>query len=296
MKPRTIKIRRWVIALILIGIMVLFVSRLMQIQIVDAEYYRQQLANRTISTQIIKAVRGEIVDSQGNPLAANRMGYDVTIDYAFFPPRSQMAEQNAIIMSLITLMEDNGETWNDSLPITKASPFSFESGYDDEIARLKKMIDAQAYATADNAMYWLIDRYKLEDYSLRDARKIAGVRYDMEQRGFNIRTPYTFAADIDIATVIQVKERSYEFLGVDVVESASRYYPAGDIAPHIIGTIGAIYPEEYAALKEQGYALNDVVGKSGIEGALESFLRGKDGQREILTSSNNNVIEAYESV
>jgi penicillin-binding protein 2 len=224
------------------------------------------------------------------------MGYDVIVDRAFFPDDNEASQQNNIILELIRLFEQQGEEWNDSLPISRRAPFSFEVGYDDEIARLKKMIDAQEYATADNAMYWLIDRYELEDYSAAEARMIAGVRYTMEQRGFNLRNPYTFASDVSISTVVQVKERSYEFLGVDVEESASRYNPVGDVAPHMIGSIGPIYAEEYEELKAKGYALNDMVGKSGIESALESYLRGTDGKREIISDSYNNTIEANESV
>ena len=298
MKPSKIRRRRWLIVLITLAILVVFVARLMKIQIVDADYYRQQLANRTISTQVIKAVRGEIVDSNGMALAANRMGYDIIIDMAFFPSSrgEGIHQQNEILRELIVLMEQQGEKWNDSLPLSRAAPFSFEPGYDDEIVRLRKLLKILDYATAEDAMYWLLDRYKLRDYPADTARKIAGVRYDMEQRGFNMRTPYTFAEDVDIATVVQVKERSYAFLGVDVVETASRYYPNGTLAPHIIGTIGAIYQEEYQELKSKGYALNDVVGKNGIESAMEDFLRGVDGKREIITDSYGEVIDAVESV
>ena len=298
MKPAKTRRRRWLLVALTLALLVVFVARLMKIQIVDADYYRQQLSNRTISTQVIKAVRGEIVDSRGRPLAANRMGYDIVIDMAFFPSgRGEgIQQQNEILRELIVLMEQREEKWNDSLPISYGAPFSYESGYDDEIARLRKLLKVLNYATAEDAMYWLTERYKLTDYPPDIARKIAGVRYDMEQRGFNMRTPYTFANDVDIATVVQVKERSYEFLGVDVVETASRYYPNGEIAPHVIGTIGAIYQEEYQELKNKGYALNDVVGKNGIESAMESFLRGVDGKRDIITDSYGEVIDATESL
>lgn len=53
-----------------------------------------------------------------------------------------------------------------------------------------------------------------------------------------------------------------------------REYVSGTIAPHLIGTLGPIYPEEYESLKDKGYQLNDILGKSGIEQAMESSLRG----------------------
>ena len=293
MKPLSMRIRRWIITAIVLAVMTVFIARLMEIQIVDADMYLQKFKDRQVSTQTIKAVRGEIVDNKGNPLAANRMGYDVLIDSAFFPRENE--RRNEIILGLINLFEDMDQEWIDGLPISTTRPATFSPLADDEIARLRKLITIADFATADDALFWLTARYALEEYSPSDARKIAGVRYEMEQRGFSLRTPYTFATDIDIDAVIHVKERSYEFSGVDVIESAIRYNPVGDLAPHIIGTVGAIYAEEYATLKEKGYAYNDVVGKDGIEGALESYLRGKDGEREIYTA-NGDVIDASESI
>jgi len=280
--------------LLVIAVLMLYIGRLMQIQIVEAENYRQLLASRRVDTQSVKAVRGEILDGDGNLLAANRVGYDVIIDFAFFP--GNVEQRNEILLGLINLFERCGESWNDSLPLSSFAPFTFSAGREDEVARVKKFIGIQEYATAGDTMHWLANKYKLNQYSPSSARKIAGVRYTMEQRGFNLRTTYTFASDIDIGTVVQVKERSHEFLGVDVVESAGRYYPVSDMAPHLLGTIGPIFPEEYQQLKAKGYALNDVVGKGGIESAMEDYLRGKDGEREILTDYSGKVIEARESI
>ena len=47
--------------------------------------------------------------------------------------------------------------------------------------------------------------------------------------------------------------------------------------PHILGSVGPIYAEEYEELKSQGYGLNDILGKSGLEKSYESFLKGTDG-------------------
>lgn len=77
-----------------------------------------------------------------------------------------------------------------------------------------------------------------------------------------------------------------------VVESTIREYVAGDIAAHLIGQIGPIYAEEYAELKDKGYAMNDIIGKSGIEEAFESQLRGQNGKRTITLNSNGEVIDA----
>ena len=100
-------------------------------------------------------------------------------------------------------------------------------------------------------------------------------------RVFSITTPYTLAADVAVSTVIQIKERSYELSGVMVVESTIREYVAGDIAAHLIGQIGPIYAEEYAELKDKGYAMNDIIGKSGLKKRLNLSFAGKTAREPL---------------
>ncbi len=291
MLSRSLKIRRWIIVLLTLLVLGIFGARLMSIQIIDAEVYKRMMEDRDISTQIVKATRGEIIDRNGNPLAINRMGYDIIFDKAFFPAD----KQNEIILSLITLFQQRGEGWSDTLPISTKTPYTFLPNQDRQVASLKRYLELGEYATAEDAIYWLVERYTLQDYTPAQQRKIASVRYEMEQRGFALNVPYTFATDIDMSTVVQIKERSYKLLGVDVVESAIRSYPNGTAAPHIIGSIGPMYPEDYIQLKDKGYAMDDIIGKGGVEQAFESLLRGKNGTREIYINSRGEVLNAVET-
>ena len=306
MKPREYRSRRWVLMGLLIAMVGVYIAQLIQIQIVDADIYAALIDRRNISVQTIKAFRGEIVDRNHAPLVTNREGYDIVFDRAFLP----YTTQNDIIFRLMNLFEQMQEPWIDNLPISHDRPFSFELGYDDAIAQLKTHLNAQPYATADDVMYWLVERYGLADYALADARKIAGVRYEMERRDFSNRTPYTFAVDIDINTVILIKEHNYELPGVTVSESPIRVIEAGDVAPHAIGTTGPLYKEEYEQLSKAGkiyqpeaepfdatgYSMDDTIGKDGIERAFESWLRGKNGKREIVTNSSGEALSATEVI
>ena len=292
MKPRTMKFRRWILVILSAAVLLVFIAQLMTIQIVEGETYKNMLSSSRISTQTVKAVRGEIVDRNGSPLAVNRMGYDIIFDKAFLPSD----RQNAIILMLMEIFELNSQSWTDNLPLSAAPPFAFEPGLDLEATRLKNLLGTQSYATAEDVMYQLVKRYKLTSFSPEEQRKIAGVRYEMEQRGFALNVPYTFATDIDISLVIKIKERSYELLGVDVAERAIRRFENGILAPHIIGTTGPIYKEEYQDLKLLGYAMDDTIGKGGVEKAFEKHLRGQNGKREIFIGQTGDVLEAVESV
>jgi penicillin-binding protein 2 len=57
----------------------------------------------------------------------------------------------------------------------------------------------------------------------------------------------------------------------------SRYYFDGGIAPHVIGYVSAIQPEEVEEYKRKGYQQDERVGRTGVEKWGESYLSGKRG-------------------
>ncbi len=273
-------------------VLTLYILQLMRMQIVDGEWYKQLVNRGDTREQTVDAARGEILDRYGRPLAINATGYNIVLDKAFLPAE----KQNRIILDLCRLLEQSQEEWIDNLPITEEAPFRFVEGYEDQVERLKKNIGVQPSATASDVLYWMTERYGLQEFTPQEQRIIAGIRYEMEQRGFNIEVRYTFAENISIATVSKVKEHSYVLEGVDVRESTTRQYVSGSVAPHIIGYTGPIYQEEYGALREKGYALNDTVGKAGIELQFEDTLRGKPGKRKITMNAEGDVIDAVTEV
>ena len=173
--------------------------RLFQIQIVDGDEYAD-LASRSASTEVpISASRGEILDRYMRPMAVNRTSFSVVFDCAFFPQGSgeeEQYQQNTIILSLTNLLAQNGEEWSDTLPITDTAPYEFEEGRENSIATLKSRLRMAEYATAEQCMDALAERYMLAGYSETEQRTIAGVRYEMELREFALKNPFTFSSDI----------------------------------------------------------------------------------------------------
>lgn len=279
--------RIFILGAIFVAILLAFVVRMMQLQLIDGEGYRQMSGVSYTREVTVKAARGEIVDRNGVPLAANRTGYNVIFDKSYV----KMAEVNDIILVAHGIITQQNETYKESLPLEPAAPYDFKEGYENSVASLKARIGLQDYATSDNVWAALCERYKIDE-NLSDANKriIMGVRYEMEIKGFTISVPYTFAEDVSMATVSRVLEKSITYQGISISEESVREYPDGTIAPHILGTIGPIYAEEYAELKNKGYKLNDYVGKSGIEKIYESYLKGTDGIKVIEFDADGNVI------
>ncbi len=272
-------------AILVIAVLIsvsLSVLQLLKIQVSEEGTYMSydapQTNNVTKSTQKINATRGEIFDINGQPIVENEVGYNVIIQAAFFP--ADYDKGNAILLKTAKLLESDGCQWIESIPVTMEHPYQYLSDSDDAIEKLKKKIGVNVYATAENCIDKLIYNYKISDeYTDHEKRIIAGLRYEMEIRNFSVGNVFTVSENVPLDTIVKLKEFSTELSGIDIIEAPSRVYSAIDIIPHEIGTVGPIYAEEYAELKELGYAMDDNVGKSGIEKGMEEYLKGENGVR-----------------
>ncbi len=260
-----------------------YVVKLFDLQVVQGQYYRD-LADRTATRTIsVEAARGEILDRNGNELAVNRMCRSIVFDRNYMTAGTE----NETILRLTRLLKQTGEVWIDNLPIVldDSGSYRFEEGADSKIEALKSYLRVGVSTSAEDCMYHLSEKYGCEDLSPQDARTVAAVRYEMDKRGFSSAISYTFAQDISVDTVSIVSENSDSLPGAKIENTTIREYPSGGLAPHTVGIVGAIDEAEYKEKKEQGYAINDSIGKFGVEQALESFLRGTRGTRVIETSN-----------
>ncbi len=276
-------IRFAVLAAIIIVAAFMCGLRLLQIQIADGEKYLAMTKSTYTAEQPIEAARGKISDCNGIVLNSNELSYSINFQRASL----KSGTENEIIYRVLSVLIKNGEEWNDSLPITKTAPYSFAAGKDEQVDTLRKEMNLGVYATVDNCMNELYTEFGISDkYDEQMRRYIAGVRYEMQLRDFSYKNQFVLASGIKEQTVQELKELSSMLPGVDITEGWSRLYVNGDVAPHLRGTVGAISAEEYAELKNSGYTMNDIIGISGVELALEKELRGERGIRTITRSSD----------
>ena len=292
--------RRLLHRLIAMGVLlvlsvVIMAGNLFHLQVVRGAEY-QELADRRLSRTVsVRASRGEILDRYGRPLVTNRMAFSLSIDYLFWDQETQ----NDTILRLAALCQQNGAAYEDTLPISDAAPFSYSSEDSSEREQLSTYLEDEleqpADLTAEEAMAALIEEYEIDEtLTPAEQRIIAGGRYQMVQTQFSMYNNYTFASDVSIDLVSQVEEQSRNFPGVEVQVDEVREYQT-DSAAHILGWTGPIYREEYEQLREEGYALNAIIGKDGIERVMEEYLRGIDGEQTVETNISGQVVEETET-
>lgn len=265
--------------------------RLMKIQIVgDEEIIPKPVYNvddSYVYTKKTKATRGEIVDYYDDLIVTNTTSTNLILQYALFPKSN--SQGNQVLLEIYNELKNRGYSIKQHIPVSDSAPYKFVENKDlCSVDRLISDLNINVYATAENCIDCLISQYEIsDDYSDEEKRIIAGLRYELTYREFSYNNDFVLAENVDTDTVIEFKEMSNFLRGIDVSESAERKIIRGDILPHEIGVVGPIYAEEYEELKEQGYELNDTLGKNGIEYAMESVLRGQNGEDKITFSNGS---------
>ncbi|MBE6821830.1 MAG: penicillin-binding protein [Ruminococcaceae bacterium] len=272
--------------IIVMAVLAVYCLRLVDWQIVNGSSWLQKATSSSVAKVSMDAARGEILDAKGVGLAVNKTVYAIVFDRAHMPDGTA----NKTIAQLIALLTKRGETWEDTLPIIldKNGTYQFIAGKEKEVAALKAkdFLNMNSYATAEQCMSELVKKYEITGYTKAETRAIVSVRYNMTKSGFGLSTPYTFAKDVSKETVAIINENSSRLPGATTKVTTERQYPLGDLMPHILGYVGSISKEEYDTLKDKGYALNDRLGKTGIEQAFESALRGKQGEKVVETNKS----------
>lgn len=271
---------------------------LFSLQIIEGERHLELLSTNIAREISLSAQRGNIYDRFGRPLAINKFAYSVTINPSILMP---IEELNEVILELVRLLESNGESYIDDLPISVSEPFEFTFQNDPYLTRQRNWVghrgmdlverrgldirtdtaridELAVQMTADEAFNILRTRWRIpEELSNKEARDIISIRSRMFLVRFQGFQPIELAQNVSLETVTRIMEDPERFRSLDIQKNAMRYYPEGRYLAHIVGYVGRINDVELDRMAHLGYSPNDIIGKTGIELAFESNLRGTDG-------------------
>ena len=266
--------------------LLLFFAVLYDAQVVHGSENRAKSITSNTASETVTASRGIITDRNGKVLVSNRLAYTLVFDKSAFGKDD--GALNDAIWRLIQLCQELDVPWNDTLPLTTGViPQLKTAARSNAFQEYLKDNELSVNASASELIGALRELYAInERYTTAQARLIAGVRYELDGR-----SSYTFAEDVSSELISRITDGHYE--GVTIKTAAARVYNT-KLAAHILGTVGAIWQEEwrsdektgYVGYADRGYSMNDLVGKDGVEKAFEEYLHGVDGKRLITTDEN----------
>lgn len=275
-------IRLVVLAVVFVLLLGVYFVALYKLQIIGGREYYAVGETETKEDITIAAARGNILDRYGRLLVSNSLCNNLSINVTELFSQD---DPNAVILELCSTVERFGDTYTDTLPITKAPPFEFT-----EMDTLQKsMLDAWLKAnempldsSAVEILAAMRTRYSVgSEYNAEDARRIVGVRYEINDR-FNINTtPYIFAEDVSMPLLTYLMEQ--DIPGFELSSSYVREYKT-QYAAHLLGYTGKLTVEEWATYAGKDYSLDAYVGKDGVEYAFEEYLHGVDGEAEVYSN------------
>lgn len=129
---------------------------------------------------------------------------------------------------------------------------------------------------------------KLLETSVEDINKKLRASYVRDDTFVPLRTVSKYQQEL--------KNALLQIPGIKIIDQSVRPYPLGEKASHLIGYIQGINSEELEALQDQGYHLNSVLGKAGLENIYEEQLRAVDGCEIIIVDKNGNLKETLAKV
>ena len=304
--------------ILFIVLLVLFsrlVVRCYELQILNSEEYAEDYVLKLEKETLTSSARGNIYDRYGNLLAYNELCYILTIEdngkYDKEHPKNKTL--NAMLAQIITNIEACGDQIDNNFGIVlnskgnyvfrnqgsaqkrfKADVFGLSSA--SELAYDEKLGYDQALADPDQIMKYLMgpDRFNISDeYDKKLAYEITVIRFSLAQNNYQKYLTTTISSNISPESMAYIEEHLPEFQGVEVKETSIRKYVDSKYFAHIIGYTGMISPEEYEELSavNKNYERTDVVGKSGIEEYMESYLQGKKGVQKVYVDSMGNLLE-----
>ncbi len=282
------KDRHTIVSIVLVVIFAVIVYQLADIQLVQGENYYTQSQVYNLRSRTILAERGNILDRYGVPIAVNSTSY-----YLMLMDTGKSSEElNDMMYKLAGVLEKNGEKYKNTFSkYLSEKPVKFGSQLENSKDRIKVLKNATGYnftglsQDSDPEEFYEYFRDKVfkidtEKYKEPDIYKIMTLRF--EALSYNP----IIAEDISNRTVAEIEERTDEFPGAIIDLMPSRKYIDAQYAAHLIGYVRTINEEELAKRADEGYKVDDIIGKSGIELTAEGYLRGTNGYRRVEIDEN----------
>ena len=277
-------------------------GKLWQMQVARSTEFEDVVSGNILRFERLKPARGRILDRVGEPLAENRRIWTVRI----VPDR--LPDDEAERGSVLTVVEESLQLGYAIVLDRRQMPLGTEAAIVDTVERRVEKADKDfimaRLSVPGTKMVMLLDGLSAEeaDTYIAERSDIPGLRA-LTVLEFQLAThvaddiPMVVKRDVDREIALALGANAIHLPGVEVDDyDLVRDYAGGTSFSHLLGYVGPITEEEYqAATTVTGtavYERNDVVGRGGVEEALEQELRGTKGGRWIQVDSEG--VERFE--
>lgn len=256
MRSEAVSTKTKVVLKVILSAFLIIALRVWHLEVIQREDKKRDAEHPKRRTIVQRADRGTILDRHNNPLAVNKICYNATIYY------NQISQVPAI-------------SWKD---------------VEGKRVRVYPRRDYIQQLSLELGHLLKLDPVRVEDLIHSKASLFPHV-------------PFVIKSGLSEEEHFRLALIEKDWLGVHAEIASERFYPKGRIGGEIIGSMGCISSREYLSiaeeikqletkaqeegeigqryleLKEKAYTIQDLVGKTGIEGRFEQQLRGFYGKK-----------------
>lgn len=291
---RITRLRAQLMVIFFAVVLLFFAFKLYDLQIIQTGGSTDNTTIFTTYTRV-KAARGDILDTNGNVLVRNRASYDLVMNHYVMLTADGT---NDYLYRLVERCQESEITYTEHFPISLERPFvytlgDFNPAWQNYFQIYLNGLDLDSDITAPLLVKRLREHYKIPaDWSEETARRVIGLRYEMDLRGCVGSLPnYIFLTDVsdeDLSAIVELNIPGLMVEASTVREYSSKY------AAHILGFVGPMDAEQWETYKNHpDYAMDAEIGQAGFEKAFEEYLHGVDGLRVDEVTTDGTLVRSY---
>jgi penicillin-binding protein 2 len=249
------------------------IGRLVDIQVIHAEEYRDQAAHMlTQPVRYLRAPRGSILDRNGRVLVSHEPSFDISVHYAVLTGQS-----TEYLQALARELRRRGE-----YPATMSL---------DEIAGRLRVQIAETWQRLSELTGQPVSEFVERGEEIReqvrriraDVRRRTGVDQPVREETDPLLAMHPLIEDVDHETALKVRLELDPYPWLCVAPGSRRVAHDADAAVHLLGRLGAVSRERQQEDPLAGDELRQLragesCGITGVERLAETTLRGTRGR------------------
>jgi len=255
---------------VLLGMAVLLAG-LWFVQVMSHRHYSENQKAQSFRTVRIPAIRGKILDRNGQPLAENQPSYNVSL-------------------YLDELREQFKEEWQRSQPPMTNAHHSF-GVFGLKLFQWQKKVPAQKLTLNQRKIVAEQSRYRVVSKVVSEIGSALQEPISLDYGQFlkhytnQPALPLLILTNLNSRQIARFQEQSAAVPGLDLEVQPNRVYPYHTSAAHVLGFL---VQDNSSAVDEDAFynfRLPDYRGVVGIEGTFDQDLRGRAGTKSVLVNS-----------
>lgn len=244
------------------------------VQVVRARYYQSHLESQSYRSVRVPAMRGKILDRNGEVLAENRPSYSVNLYLEDLRPAFD-------------------KVYTNSVAVLHAHRASLIAAEESRLGRKLNKQERKAFAVT------VAERNQVRQYARQTV--VSNVVYEISQRlgqpisleptQFNrhysnsLPMPYPVLAHLEPVHIARFEEQLAGSVSADLEIQTTRTYPQRTSAAHVLGHLQRDDRSKWGEEAYFSYRLPDYRGVVGVEGYYDTELRGHAGSKSVLVNN-----------